>query len=406
MKKKACNQEIVISAYYAIGNIADDKQIEVLPEINYVIQKLLKELNAIADLMLKDKQVEKIRIQFMTNVGVERKMDYLKVSYLNRALTGTLYGLTRFAVNEKTKKTIFNKSYTQIKTIIFKGSVIEKISSLRLLSQLCFDKENAERVYNDKELGKYLEESCLTHKARDLKKVTHVILWTINPNSKTKSNKSKNIFISFTPNTKELCEKIRRELEEKHNFKVWLDHKNSAARSSIEIATKAIEKSRCVLVSMCEQYRTSEKCQAEAQHSLRLNKHIVPLIMQEGFDKPDGWLTSICHHDGLKVDFVKRGFDECMRRLLEQIEMPSVVLSKNVSEWKREHVFKWLMENRIHPDIVRIYENIDGNTLRQVYMMKLQTPEFFYQSLTKETNHKIKTIDIAYFSGKLENLFK
>ena len=132
--------------------------------------------------MQKEKQVEKIRIQFMTSSGgVERKIDYLKVSYLNRALTGTLYGLTRFAVNEKTKKTIFNKSYAQIKTIIYKGSVIEKISSLRLLSQLCFDKENAERVFNDKELIKYLEESCLTHKARDLKKVTHVILWTVNP---------------------------------------------------------------------------------------------------------------------------------------------------------------------------------------------------------------------------------
>ncbi len=183
---KACNQEIVISAYYAIGNIADDKQIEILPEINYVIQKLLKELNAIADLMQKEKQVEKIRIQFLTSVsgGTERKMDYLKVSYLNRALTGTLYGLTRFAVNEKTKKTIFNKSYAQIKTIIYKGSVIEKISSLRLLSQLCFDKENAESVYNDKVLVKYLEEKCLTHKARDLKKVTHVILWTVNPVSR------------------------------------------------------------------------------------------------------------------------------------------------------------------------------------------------------------------------------
>jgi hypothetical protein len=214
-------------------------------------------------------------------------------------------------------------------------------------------------------------------------------------------------------------------LEEKHEFKVWLDHKNSASRSSIEIATRAIEKSRCVLVAVCEQYRTSEKCQAEAQHSQRLNKHIVPLIMQEGFTNGDtksnhqkllesphasstgSWLASICHtYESRKIDFVKNDFDACMRRLVEQIEMPSVVLSKNVGEWKRAHVCKWLMESQIHPDIVRIYENIDGHTLKQVYMMKVQTPEFFYQSLTKETNNRIKTIDIAYFSGKLENLFK
>ena len=72
------NQEIVISSYYAIGNIADDKQIEVLPEINYVIQKLLKELNAIADLMQKEKTVEKIKMQFFTG---DKKIENLKVCF-------------------------------------------------------------------------------------------------------------------------------------------------------------------------------------------------------------------------------------------------------------------------------------------------------------------------------------
>ena len=75
---KDTSQEIVISSYYAIGNIADDKQIEKLPEINYVIQKLLKEMCSIADLFQREKVVEKIKIQFMNG---DKKIDFLKGIY-------------------------------------------------------------------------------------------------------------------------------------------------------------------------------------------------------------------------------------------------------------------------------------------------------------------------------------
>ena len=68
----------MISSYYAIGNIADDKQIEKLPEINYVIQKLLKEMCSIADLFQREKVVEKIKIQFMNG---DKKIDFLKGIY-------------------------------------------------------------------------------------------------------------------------------------------------------------------------------------------------------------------------------------------------------------------------------------------------------------------------------------
>ena len=325
------------------------------------------------------------------------------MSYLNRALTGTLYGLTRFAVNEKSKKTIFQK-YAQLKTIIYKGSTIEKISSLRLLAQLCFDKEIADTVHADADLVKYLETHCLTHKTRDLKKVAHIILWSINPVAKAGTNKNKHVFISFSPSSKELCSRIQSELE-KQEFKVWIDHKNNTSKSNIEIATKAIERSRCVLICVCEKYRVSEKCQAEAQHSIRLNKHVIPLIVQEGFEKVDGWLASVVN-EALSVNFVKNSFEDSMKKLVDQINMPDMALSKNVHEWSEAHVFKWLVESKIHQEIVRVYQHIDGFTLKQVYMMKCQTPEFFYQSLAKETNHSIKTLDIAYFSGKLEHLFK
>ena len=287
---------------------------------------------------------------------------------------------------------------------------MEKILALRLLAQLCFNEEIAAEVACDTDLCSYLQDQIQQNRNKDLKRVAQVILWSINKES-TEPDKKKHVFISFSASTRPACEKIKEELL-KHGFHVWMDGTKSGTSAApggggtnIERSSRAIDRSRCVLVCICEKYRVSEKCQAEALYSLRLNKHIIPLIMQEGFEKVDGgWLTSVVK-DRFVVNYVRHEFDEAILELIDQINSPTLILGQNTDAWTQSHVAKWFAEARIHPDIAKIYHDVDGLTLKQIFMLKTQSPEFFYQSLTKETNYRISTSDIAFFNAKLEMLF-
>ncbi len=50
----------------------------------------------------------------------------------------------------------------------------------------------------------------------------------------------------------------------------------------------AIEDSLCVIICMTEKYKQSSNCRAEAEYSFKLNKSIIPIIMQSNY-KPNGW---------------------------------------------------------------------------------------------------------------------
>ena len=97
----------------------------------------------------------------------------------------------------------------------------------------------------------------------------------------------KHIMISYNSESRELCMKIKSELE-KMNHKVWIDV-NNIHGSSLESMALAIENSMCVLMCMTEKYKQSPNCRAEAEYAFNLHKPIIPLIMQKDF-VPKGWL--------------------------------------------------------------------------------------------------------------------
>jgi hypothetical protein len=129
--------------------------------------------------------------------------------------------------------------------------------------------------------------------------------------------------------------------------------------------------------------------------------------MQDGYENVDnGWLVPIIKNLA-HISFVnKNGFDESIKSLIKEINEPSFVLIKNVEEWQDKHVSKWFLENEIHPLISETFESCDGFTLKQIYRIRCETPEFFHQSLMRETSNSIKSSDIDHFGSKLEELFK
>ena len=88
-------KEIVLNAYYAIGNVADDRQIEALSKRPVVIETLLQELVLVEQAFAKDKLIEKVRMPFLNE---DKSVGFLRACYLNRITTPNLIGLARFAV--------------------------------------------------------------------------------------------------------------------------------------------------------------------------------------------------------------------------------------------------------------------------------------------------------------------
>jgi male-specific lethal 1 len=229
--------------------------------------------------------------------------------------------------------------------------------------------------------------------------------------------------ISYNSGSRDLCIKIKNELE-KLNLKVWIDI-NEIHNSSIESMSLAVEQAACVLMCVTEKYKQSINCQAEAQYAFRLNKIIIPLIMQPGFHNVTGWLGFIIG-DKIFVDFIKYKFEVAIEKLLIQIKLNEIlnssldeILEPNEKEtnnlqvnlkinndsnpklWNEEQVKNWFKSNNI---TFHDLDGIDGSVLFEMYEMKRSIPEFFFKSISRNNNlSELK--NIALLSSQLGKLF-
>ncbi len=227
-----------------------------------------------------------------------------------------------------------------------------------------------------------------------------------------------------------MCLKIKNELESL-GFKVWIDV-SEIHGSSLDSMAKAVEEASCILMCVTEKYRQSLNCQSEAQYAHRLNKVIIPLIMQSGYHHVKGWLGIIIG-DKIFVDFTKYSFGDSISRLKKQIDLNinktiavdnvhinqvipdlnnlSVANKLNENQpkksgpkyWTNDQVKEWFEKNEI-TDLHKILVPINGRLLSQLYEIKIHTPEFFYKSLVKNDHIDIKKV--AIFSDLLMELFE
>jgi hypothetical protein len=165
-------------------------------------------------------------------------------------------------------------------------------------------------------------------------------------------------------------------------------------------------------------------CQAEAQYAFKLNKKIVPLIMQKGYENVQGWL-GIIMGDKIFVNFTKYDFEECMRRLRKELNsssspstaqaldiQPPITSASPIADktfidaCSSEQVKKWFLKYKLN---MRIYERLspdfNGELLRQLYELKRQAPEFYFKSLEKMLNNDDDLRSILNFTLQLTRLF-
>jgi hypothetical protein len=178
--------------------------------------------------------------------------------------------------------------------------------------------------------------------------------------------------------------------------------------------------------------------------------------MQKDY-KPDGWLGIILGSK-IFVNFTRYEFNECIRRLKveldavlknvkpDELNLPEkiekitsipvgasqtqenkhvkqivdhvaknnnreVLINTNIQnkteyKWTEKEVEEWLKKIDLHPSIVANIKPCDGKILFELYLIKKESPEFFYRSLSANFVRKpVLLRDLAIFSNELRKIF-
>ena len=177
--------------------------------------------------------------------------------------------------------------------------------------------------------------------------------------------------------------------------------------------------------------------------------------MQKDY-KPDGWLGIILGSK-IFVNFTRYEFNECIRRLkieldnvlanvkpdelnlpekIEKVESAQVkatqinenkhvkqifdhvskinkefTISQNIEnkaeyKWTEKEVEEGLKKIDVHPSIMANVKPCDGKILFELFLIKRESPEFFYRSLSANFVRKpVLLRDLAIFSNELRKIF-
>ena len=241
--------------------------------------------------------------------------------------------------------------------------------------------------------------------------------------------------ISYNCASRELCLNIKQKLED-FGYKVWIDVVNMHG-SSIDAMAQAVENSMCVLMCVTEKYRQSNPCQGEAKYAFNLKKSIIPLIMQKGYGQMKGWLGFIMG-DKIYIDFSKYEFDACIQKLKNELDAllcntektsdatlkqdkivvttapntdlahvklaKSTSLTNNIADaWGEDEVNTWFTKNALNKAIFAFLRPCTGAILFQMFKMRNDAPEFYFQTL--KSIYDLKFSDLLLFTSCLEKLF-
>ena len=233
--------KLKIYTYMAIANIADDNEIEEITEIQSSLDTFIGLTNQAAN-DLQNGFEKRIKQQF-TDDDDSRVLD-CDVAYVldqtNNAsvtVTGILLAIYRLSINPKSKLNIYNKTNFQpsLKTFLTLGNEIEKLYAIQVLAQLMFDSSVLADILQDKAIVNMIANLAndSTIQIEKLKKIANQMVWSFEEENKkgkqstntqhTEANQDKqHIMISYNTGSRDLCMKIKAELEN-DSHRVWID---------------------------------------------------------------------------------------------------------------------------------------------------------------------------------------
>lgn len=335
--------------------------------------------------------------------------------------------LRRLALNGEFKRVIY-KRFKIIKHYIYEGDDKEKFYALRLLIQLCFDANIVQNLIEDGEFCDFLKNfyeielsknSKLFHSAES-------VLWMLNlvqdgDDPSFEPDRQTVVMISFEKCDEVICQKLRKKLEA-------LDYYVLTSQNNPRCF--AIQNCHFCLALVNEKYRLNEYCQMEARYAKQLGKELIRLNTQEKFEETDGWISNV-FDEKFCLNLFGSDLDKSLKALLNYVKSLSFKsdekkpwindskggersksTSRRTSEilptyaWSDDQVAEWLAKKNIHKSIIENLGKIDGKILSEIYKIKCESVDFFYQRLLAENGDNIKLSDIALFKSCLDELFE
>jgi hypothetical protein len=265
--------------------------------------------------------------------------------------------LYKLAVNDKMKTEFFFRMSggLYLRTIVLRGNRYEAKYALRCLAQLSFDHNIAAELSHDSEFCSFLAAQMHEEEYNQMEDANHKqphqptagefttfnictrINWNISQLTVLFKSSGlvlhhiggeQHIMISYHQTSAAMCFRIKRSLEAGGVFRVWMMDPADAhsGGNSLDTMANAIDQSFCVLVCVSEKYRQSINCQCEAQYAHKMNKPVIPCVVQQGYESCGGWLGRLLNTIALTrsprismINFMRYRFDEAMRRLWGEI---------------------------------------------------------------------------------------
>lgn len=106
------------------------------------------------------------------------------------------------------------------------------------------------------------------------------------------------------------------------------------------------------------------------------------------------------------TDVVSSSFAQAAHVNAGRVSRPQLLDIKEIN-WTETQVQKWFIEKKIDQSIIKNISPCDGRVLYELFMIKNETPEFFYKSIGY-VNNSFKNSnlrDIAHFSYELKKIF-
>ena len=281
-----------------ITYIVDDNQIEAFSDFEPIIQILGKYLiKCKNDFKVEnfDRITTRVKMNLSTiNCQVHKIYDGESKTLIT--LNGLLNSFYKLSVNPKMRNEIYfqNEIKTCLETFLVKGNHFEIYFTLTLIAQLSFSPEIQIDMMNSSEILSIFDGLSSKDLAKikeidekevysNIKILVEIIKWNLTEQIEINQTQGEYILISYNMVNRVMCLRIKEKLES-FGFKVWMHSNDIHNSSSLEVMARAVEQSYCILMCITEKYRSSLTCQFEALYAFKMNKKIIPLVMQSSFE--------------------------------------------------------------------------------------------------------------------------
>ena len=253
-----------------------------------------------------------------------------------------------FLISDEIKYRIFETIKNSLLILLIQGDQLEKYVSLNLLNNFAFDDVLCEKLcqnmnflastsqilnsnekteellrsvaicfrtlLNMKQTVQTYNKKCLaTPTTSSIRQLTNISLATTssaatafnsNPTTTTTTTTTTNgnnddsgggddkyVFLSSHDSNELICLRIKHELENR-GYTVVMSERKAGKSFDMDKVIRAIEMCSCLLACISSSYQCEQLCQLEVHYASKLNKTIVPCIVQPTYE-PDYWLESL-----------------------------------------------------------------------------------------------------------------